>query len=175
MDANFRGAGRLSYGIETVQIVLVLLDATPFEASAGNWHAASRAMTFPAAARRITLLRAAGVEPVLAARVTLRLLLKITTFCAPEPWVSPPLRPTDNTLGMTILKSTCAVADTFPLAVPASRCDSAAAHNGSSRLVAVIKPRNSKQRFKIRILRVRNALKRAGPAHSEDIGRDAAD
>src|ERR1700731_2847236 len=118
MDANFRGgAGRLGYGIETVQIIPVFLDATPLEASAGNWHAASRAMTFPAAARRITLLRAAGIEPVLAARVTLRLLLKIATLCTPGPWVSPPARPTDNTLGMTILKSTCAVADNFLVSV----------------------------------------------------------
>jgi hypothetical protein len=51
-----RGADRFSYGIETVQIIPLVLEATPREASAGNWHAASRAMTFPAAARRITLL-----------------------------------------------------------------------------------------------------------------------
>src|SRR5882724_740589 len=69
--------------------------------------------------------------------------------------------PSDSTLGMTILKSTCAAADTFPVAVPVPvpprTWDSAAAHNGSSRLVAVIKPRRPNQHFKIRILRVRNA------------------
>src|SRR5882757_9534315 len=113
MDANFRG-GSLGYGIETVQIIPFVLDKTPREASAGNRHAASRATTFPAAARRITLLLAEGVEPPLAASVTLRLLLKIATFCAPGLWVSPPARPTDDTLGMTSLKSTCAAADTFP-------------------------------------------------------------
>ena len=98
------------------------------------------------------MLRAAGVEPVLAASVTLRLLLKIATLCAPGLWVSPSARPTDNTLGMTILKSTCALADTFAFDFPPSRWDSAAAHNGSSRLVAVIKPRRPKQHFKIWIL-----------------------
>jgi hypothetical protein len=61
--------------METVQIIPVFLDARPREAFMGNWHAASRAMTFPAAARRITLLRAAGIEPALAASVTVRLLL----------------------------------------------------------------------------------------------------
>ena len=123
------------------------------------------------------MLRAAGVEPVLAASVTLRLLLKIATLCAPGLWVSPSARPTDNTLGMTILKSTCALVDTFAFDFPPSRWDSAAAHNGSSRLVAVIKPRRPKQRFKIRILRVRNAHGDEGhtAAHSEDIGRDGAD
>jgi hypothetical protein len=63
------------YGIETVQIIPFGLAKTRRDASGGNWHAASRAMTFPAAARRITLLRAAGTEPALAASVTVRLLL----------------------------------------------------------------------------------------------------
>src|SRR5260221_2066069 len=52
--------GRLDYGIETVQIIPLALGKTPPEASAGNRHSASRAMTFPAAARRITLLLAAA-------------------------------------------------------------------------------------------------------------------
>jgi hypothetical protein len=134
-------------------------------------------MTFPAAARRITLLRAAGVEPVLAASVTLRLLLKIATLCAPEPGVSLPARPKDNTWGMTILKSTCALAKVFAFDFPPSRWDSAAAHNGSSRLVAIIKPRRPKQHFKIRILpRASHTVTRAeAAAHNEDIGRDDAD
>ena len=62
----------------------------------------------------MTRLRAAGAEPPLAASVTLRLLLKIATLCALEPGLSPPASPMESTLGMTILKSTCAVADTFP-------------------------------------------------------------
>jgi hypothetical protein len=159
----------LGYGIETVQIIPFGLGRTPLEASVGSWQAASRAMTFPAAARRITLLRAAGAEPVLAASVTLRLLLKIATLCAPGPWVSLPARPKDNTLGMTILKSTFALADTLAFDFPPSRWDSAAAHSGSSRLVAVIKPRRPKH-FKIRTLRAHSAqvtrAEAAGPQRS---------
>ncbi len=61
--------------METVQISPFVLGETPREASAGNWQAASRAMTRPAVARRMTLLRAVDVALVLAASVTLRLLL----------------------------------------------------------------------------------------------------
>jgi len=94
---EFPGAGRLGYGIETVQIIPFVLGETPLAASVGSSHAASRAMAFPAAARRITLLRTAGIETELAVRVAVRLLLKIATFCAPRPWVSPPATPKDST------------------------------------------------------------------------------
>src|SRR5258708_27455740 len=127
MDANFRRTVAFSYGIETVQSIPFGLGKTPRDASAGNRHADSRAMTFPAAERRITLLRAAADDPPLAASVTLRPLLKIATLCAPEPGLSPPASPMESTLGMTILKSTCAVAATFPLSPSARTLDSAAA------------------------------------------------
>jgi hypothetical protein len=116
---EFPGAGGLGYGIETVQIIPFDLDAAPRTASGCNWHAASRAMLFLAAARSTKLLPPAGVEPELAASVTLRLLLKIATFCAAGLWVSPPANPKDSTAGMTILKFTRAVADTFPFSGPA--------------------------------------------------------